>query len=202
MPTSCKKKLFTETELKIIKGGDENHPFRVLTILDENDIELLRKVSDDIELRFDDPDLDLFIKRLKKTLEIENGVGIAAPQVGINKNIFLFVRLDLPDQPVIVAINPKIINHPEETICFEGDGCLSIPDYSDNSIRYPWVEVEYYNENGELIKEKLEGYSREDTFSAVIFQHEYDHLQGILFIEKLYEELEFDDDDTEINETE
>jgi hypothetical protein len=57
------------------------------------------------------------VARLKKTLEVENGVGIAAPQVGISKNIFLFMRLDLPDKPVHVAVNPKIVHHPDTTIC-------------------------------------------------------------------------------------
>ncbi|MDR2834734.1 MAG: peptide deformylase, partial [Bacteroidales bacterium] len=67
------------------------------------------------------------------------------------------------------------------------DGCLSIPDFSGNSQRYPWVEVEYLNQNGEKITEKLTGYSRLTSFTAVIFQHEYDHLRGTLFIDKLCE---------------
>jgi peptide deformylase len=122
---------------------------------------------------------------MKKTLEIENGVGIAAPQVGISKNLFLFLRLDLPDNPVHVVVNPKIIHYPDTTVCFERVGCLSIPDRSGNSVSYPWIDVEYWNEKGEKIRERLEGYSRQNTFTAVIFQHEYDHTKGILFTDKL-----------------
>jgi peptide deformylase len=195
MTASCKQALFTKAERDLINNGDEKTPFRVLTILNDEDVEILRNVSEDIPLQFDDAALQLFIERLKATLKTANGVGIAAPQVGVNKNIFLFIRLDLPGEPVIAVINPKIVNRPEETVCFEGDGCLSIPEFNGNSIRYPWVEVEYYNEKGELIRERLEGYSRENTFSAVIFQHEYDHLQGVLFIEKLCGELDFDEED-------
>jgi len=57
-----------------------------------------------------------FLTDLRKTLEVERGVGIAAPQVGISKNLFLFMRLELPDNPVHVAVNPKIINYPDMTI--------------------------------------------------------------------------------------
>ena len=95
------------------------------------------------------------------------------------------MRLDLPEQPVLVAVNPKIIRHSDTTVCFERDGCLSVPGRSENSIRYPWIEVEYFNEKGEKVRERLEGYSRQDTFTAIIFQHEYDHLKGILFTDKL-----------------
>lgn len=130
-------------------------------------------------------DLKLLINRLKTTMSAESGVGIAAPQVGIGKNIFLFSRINGTDYPVIVAINPKIVNHPTETVCFERDGCLSIPDVSGNSIRYAWVDVEYTDENGNLVQERLEGHSRESDFTGVVFQHEFDHLQGVLFIDKL-----------------
>ena len=74
-----------------------------------------------------------------------------------------------------------------ETICFEGDGCLSVPDLSGSTKRYAWIDVEYYNEKGELIKERLSGQSRGSDFTGVIFQHEFDHLQGILFIDRLFD---------------
>lgn len=54
-------------------------------------------------------------------------------------------------------------------------------------MRYPWIDVEYYNEKGELKQERLSGYSRETDFTGIIFQHEFDHLQGVLFIDKLCE---------------
>ncbi|QIK54098.1 peptide deformylase [Dysgonomonas sp. HDW5B] len=176
---------FTQDEKDLINSGTTETPFRVLKVTDQQDSIFLRQKCSDIENINESEDLQLLIDRLKATMAAESGVGIAAPQVGIGRNIFLFTRIDKANYPVIVAINPKIVNHPEETICFERDGCLSIPGISGNSIRYPWVDVEYTDENGNLVQERLEGYSRESDFTGIIFQHEFDHLQGVLFIDKL-----------------
>lgn len=179
---------FTQNEKDIINNGTSETPFRVLKVTDKQDSIFLRQkcaVIDNINER---KELQLLIDRLKTTMVAESGVGIAAPQVGIAKNVFLFTHINSADYPITVAINPKIVNHPTETICFERDGCLSIPGISGNSIRYPWVDVEYTDENGNLVQERLEGYSREGDFTGVIFQHEFDHLQGVLFIDKLCSE--------------
>ena len=179
---------FSTVEKALINEGDADVPFRVLQVTNPQDSVLLRTPCSDVTHFAGDHNFNLLIARLKTTLALEDGVGIAAPQVGILKNVFLFMRLDLPDTPVVVVVNPRIVHHPAATVCFERDGCLSIPDLRGNSVRYPWVEVEYYNENGILVREKLEGHSRAaGNFSAVIFQHEYDHLQGTLFIDKLCE---------------
>ncbi|MDR0694941.1 MAG: peptide deformylase [Prevotellaceae bacterium] len=186
MLLSCKRPaVFSGEEKALICRGTAQTPFRVLKITNTQDAIILRTPCSDIENFANDSTLALLIARLKTTLAAENGVGIAAPQAGVLRNIFLFMRLDLPGEPVVVAINPRITSHPDTTVCFVRDGCLSIPGVGGNSIRYPWVEVEYYNEKGELFRERLEGYSRQDTFTAVIFQHEYDHTRGILFIDKL-----------------
>lgn len=183
--SSCRiQRAMTKEELGLIEQFDENTPFRVLQVTDPDELKILRTKSKDIPFGYE-PSIRRLISRLKITLQEEQGVGIAAPQVGINRNVFLFVRVDKPGQPVEVAINPRIVNHPKETVCFERDGCLSIPGISGNSVRYPWIDVEYINEQGKSIKERLEGYSRLDNFVAVIFQHEYDHLQGVLFTDKL-----------------
>lgn len=178
------KRIMEKKELEFIGKFDEHTPFQVLKVSVPEELKILRTKSEDLNLS-DELVLKHFINRLKVTLIEEQGVGIAAPQVGINRNLFLFVRIDKEGEPVEVAINPRIVNHPKETICFEGDGCLSIPGVSGNSIRYPWIDVEYTNEQGVRIKERLEGYSRRDNFVGVIFQHEFDHLQGVLFTDKL-----------------
>lgn len=189
---SCNKQKneMTAAEIELIRSDSVNAPFYVLQTTEKVDSLFLRmKAKDfDSEAIASDTDLQLLIERMKVTLEVEQGVGLAAPQVGISRNLFLFMRIDKVGYPVQVAINPKIVNYPNDTICFEGDGCLSIPNMSGNSIRYPWVEVEYYDEKGFLHKEKLSGYSRETDFTGIIFQHEYDHLEGVLFIDKLCEE--------------
>lgn len=181
------KNNMTETEIKLINHGSADSAFYVLQTTEEIDSLFLRMKCKDFDPKViaQNKDLQLLIERMKTTLLEEEGVGLAAPQVGISRNLFLFMRIDKPDYPVQVAINPRIVNHPEETVCFEGDGCLSIPDESGDTNRYPWIEVEYYDEKGELHKEKLSGYSRDTDFTGVIFQHEFDHLQGVLFIDRL-----------------
>ena len=183
---------FSEKEITLINSGTKETPFRVLKITEEEDSLFLRQKAEDISFNINDNELKLLIERLKTTMEEESGVGIASPQVGIGRNLFLFIRISDPNHPIVVAINPKILNHPNETVCFEKDGCLSIPDMSGNSIRYPWVDVEYTDENGIVITERLEGYSRTTDFTGIIFQHEYDHLQGVLYIDKLCEKLDSD----------
>ncbi|HLO54781.1 MAG TPA: peptide deformylase [Saprospiraceae bacterium] len=186
--TSCKTvQKMTAYERVLIQSEAENIPFRVLQVTESKDNKVLRTACKNIDFVKDKRLLDLLISRLKATMAAESGVGIAAPQVGISRNVFLFMRIDKADRPIEVAINPKIISKPDETICFEGDGCLSIPDTRGNSIRYPWIEVEYINESGQLVREKLTGYSRVDDFTSIIFQHEFDHLQGVLFTDKLCE---------------
>ena len=185
---SCsQKQIMTEQERNIILSGDENTPFRVLTVDDAADSLILRTECSDLDFKADSALIARLIARMDTTMKAENGVGLAAPQIGILRNIFLFVRIDKPGNPVEVAINPRIVSKPDETICFEGDGCLSIPGQSGNSVRYAWVEVEYLNAKGEMVPERLEGFSRKTDFTGIVFQHEFDHLRGVLYTDKLYE---------------
>ena len=179
---------FDEADKALIHSGTAEMPFRVLQITDQQDSLTLRQVSTDLINFADDTTFHLLVDRMKATLAAENGVGIAAPQVGISKNLFLFLRIDLPDQPIQVVVNPKIIQHADTLVCFKRDGCLSVAGRSGNSSRYPWLAVEYFNEKGEKIQERLEGYQRPDNFTAIIFQHEYDHTKGIIYTDKLCEE--------------
>lgn len=181
---SCQTTM-TKKEKELIHSASAETPFRVLLTTNEDDSLFLRKKCADMKPLKNNTDLQLLIERMRATLEAENGVGIAAPQVGVARNVFLFMRIDKPGHPVEVAINPKITAHSDEMVCFENDGCLSVPDISGNSLRYKWIEVEYYNEAGEKTTEQLEGHSRFGNFTGIIFQHEYDHLQGVLFTDKL-----------------
>lgn len=174
-----------EKERNLIDSGDYNTPFRVLTIDNANDLKVLRTPCKDLNYEGDSALIKKLAARLLSTMIAENGVGIAAPQIGISRNIFLFMRINQPNHPVEIAINPRIVNKPNESICFEGDGCLSIPGQSGNTARYAWIEVEYLNIEGVTIRERLEGFSRNDDFTGIIFQHEYDHLQGVLYTDKL-----------------
>lgn len=187
--SSCdkSKQTMTDKEISLINDGAESERMRVLTIDNQEDSLFLRSKSQDIDTSniAQDRNLQKLIKRMAVTLDDEGGVGLAAPQVGIGRNLFLFMRISDPYKPYQVAINPKIVAHPDTMVCFENDGCLSIPDISGTSMRYAFVDVEYYNEKGELIKERLSGHSRNTDYTGIIFQHEYDHLLGVLFTDKL-----------------
>lgn len=189
--SACKTtKIMTVKELEITNSANMETPFRVLLTTNEQDSLFLRKKSIDIKDAKDiagNKDWQHFIERLKMTMAVESGVGIAAPQVGVGRNLFLFMRLDKPGMPVEAAINPRIVNYSDELIAFEGDGCLSVPELSGTTTRYAWIDVEYYNQQGELIKERLHAGARGEDFTGVIFQHEFDHLQGILFTDRLVE---------------
>lgn len=180
--TSCRSS-FSTTEKKIMYQDAES-PARVLKITDKKDSLSLRASSKNIRNIKKNEDLPQLIKKLYLTLLAENGVGIAAPQIGINRNIFLFYRLDQPEKAVEVAINPKIKSHSAEQICFQNDGCLSVPGDYGNSRRYAWIKVEYTNQNGETVNHTFQGGSRLEDYTGIIFQHEWDHINGKLYIDK------------------
>lgn len=180
--TICKR------ESSFILKGDENTPFDILLTTNEKDSIFLRTKCKDIK----DPEKigtnkvwQHLFKRMRRTLDEANGVGLAAPQIGVGRNIFLFCRIDKEGHPIEIAVNPRITAHSDDLVCFERDGCLSIPEISGNSLRYSWIEVEYHTEKGEKIKERLNGGTRQTDFTGIIFQHEFDHLQGILFTDRL-----------------
>jgi len=119
-----------------------------------------------------------------ETMIVNQGVGLAAPQVGELKRIIV-VHPILKRTPEEIAartpqvfINPKIIKKSRETI-IEEEGCLSFPGLFLKVKRAKEVEIEALNENGEKIHFKVEG------LAARVFQHEIDHLDGILFIDRL-----------------
>lgn len=103
------------------------------------------------------------------------GVGIAAPQVGINKRMFI---VDVGDGVVRYVINPEFLEMSGETVDSE-EGCLSVPGVRKNVKRAAVVKIKYTNEKGEEVVETA------DELLARAFQHEYDHLDGILFVDKI-----------------
>lgn len=116
------------------------------------------------------------------TLKNAKGIGLAGPQVGLLKNIFVIDTTLLQAngiEPVEkVCINPQIKNYSENTEYYN-EGCLSIPGIFEDVSRPDKVEVCYRDESFEWHEEILDG------IAARIFQHEFDHLQGILFIDRL-----------------
>ncbi len=175
---------FEVSEVYAIMGEEADQAMRVWKIDNTSDSLLLRKKSEDVLLYRKDKVLDQFIDRLYTTVRdsINDGVGIAAPQVGILKNIIWVQRFDKLDYPFEVYINPTITSYSEEKQpCREG--CLSIPNRSDTlTVRAMEIEIHYLNRKGEEQTEKVSG------FTAVIFQHEIDHLNGILYTDYLEED--------------
>ena len=112
-------------------------------------------------------------KKMMQIMIKAPGVGLAAPQIGINKNIFVF---DAGDGPK-VAINPKIEDLQGSVVFMEG--CLSLPGYYWDIERYEYAKLSCVNENGEEVT-----YEGEDLLGRVL-QHEYDHLQGQLLLKQL-----------------
>jgi peptide deformylase len=120
-----------------------------------------------------------------KTMRNANGVGLAANQIGLNKQIFVADVSPVEGyekyKPIAV-INPKIISKSEETDSVE-EGCLSIPELRAEIIRPKSVFVTYFDVN--MKEHTIEA----DQLFARVIQHEYDHLQGVLFIDYLDDEM-------------
>ena len=125
------------------------------------------------------------IEDLKETLNFTEGFGIAAPQVGIDKRIVVIQinkekcsYKDCEEIPTTVMINPIWRKLSEETET-EFEGCLSVPSIRGKVERYKNIEVTYYNENGEKIIKQVRGFTARDI------QHECDHLDGVVFLERV-----------------
>ncbi len=114
------------------------------------------------------------IEDLMETLKSEkDGVGIASPQVGVNKRIIVIDDKDLKG----IFVNPRITSHSTQKTESK-EGCLSVPDVWGIVERYKKVHVKALDRQGKKVELKASG------FPAVIFQHEIDHLDGILFIDR------------------
>ncbi len=175
---------FTGIEIDSIMFAPDSLPMRIYLVTNLSDSLVLRKSSIDVRPDSTNTVLVSLINRMKKTLAATSGgVGIAAPQVGINRNIILVKRLDKVGKPVEVYLNPHIVITSDKIINFAGDGCLSIPGVYKTTVRYAAVGIEYDMLNGTHKTEVVEGYSG-SNFTAIIFQHEIDHLNGILFIDR------------------
>lgn len=125
------------------------------------------------------------IEDMKETLNFTEGFGIAAPQVGVNKRIAIIqvdkekcFYKDCEEVPTTVMINPTWRKLSEEKT-IEYEGCLSVPSIRGKVERYTHIEVTYYNEQGEKIVKQVKGFTARDI------QHECDHLEGIVFLEKV-----------------
>ncbi len=116
------------------------------------------------------------VRDMAETMYEAPGVGLAAPQIGIQQRVIVIDVAGKDEPPaLIVAINPVIVHADGES--YEEEGCLSVPKYSANVRRHARVIVRGLNLDGEEVTWKAEG------LLAIAFQHEIDHLDGILFVD-------------------
>ncbi len=171
--------VFTEAENSLIMQSDS--VMRVLLVTNQADSLVLRKKS--VELNQSELALPAFKALAEKMLRTvqapeNDGVGIAAPQVGINRRVIVVCRVDKPGEPFEVYPNAKL-DSLYGPITHGPEGCLSITGLRGNVDRYSSVIVSY--------NDPVTLQQRKDTvsgYSAIIFQHECDHLDGILYTDK------------------
>jgi len=143
----------------------------------------LKKASVAIETI--DDELKTFIEDMGETMFHDAGVGLAAPQVGINRRVIVYnphaaeEQQDPEDKTFTALINPEIVSKSKETFISESEGCLSVVDYRSDVRRHSSVTVRGMNIDGETIEFDAQG------LMSVIMQHEIDHLDGILFIDRI-----------------
>ena len=166
----------TQNEISIINQGDKDSALPIYQTRDSHQHTTLLNFSSEIDPL--DPNTATLVKRMKESLlSTDGGVGIAAPQVGINRRIIWVQRFDKEGEPLEYFINPVIVWKSElQNLGPEGD--LSIPDFRDQFYRSKVIRLEYVDLKGQKFSEMVEG------FTAVIFQHEIDHLFGILITDK------------------
>lgn len=178
---------FSACELNILNGTDSI--MRVLTIEDSLDNVVLRAASHDFSLE------ELMSDEFKKlermmiatvTHPSQDGVGIAGPQVGLNRRIVTVQRFDKTGEPFEVYANVRIV-WLSDSLAYGPEGCLSVPDRRGNVLRSQQIVIEYADfaslshscDDIPMARDTVNG------FTAVIFQHEIDHLEGVLYIDRL-----------------
>lgn len=187
---------FTSEEKALIhrsvSGLESDTPegtMRVLTIRDSSDLAVLRSKSSDLSasalLSSEYEDLSRLMVATV-THPSQDGVGIAGPQVGLNRKIVAVQRFDKEGEPFEVYPNISIV-WASDSLTAGPEGCLSVPDRRGDVLRSTEIIIEYADITA-LSKDCKEVPMVRDTisgFTAVIFQHETDHLDGVLYIDKL-----------------
>ena len=141
---------------------------------------VLRKITTDIDQSFEG--LEKLVEDMFETMHNAEGVGLAAPQVGLNSRIFVVDLSPLGDEEPLMKdfrkafINPHIIEKVGEKVLME-EGCLSIPGLREDVLRFNTIRMTYLDVNLQEHDEVFSG------FAARVIQHEYDHLDGIMFVD-------------------
>ena len=178
--TACSGSGWTEAESRLILDGDGL--MRVLTVDDPADSLVLRSKSSMMSAaELQAPEYEALARRMVITVTdpSQDGVGIAGPQVGVLRRVVAVQRFDKEGEPFEVYPNIRIVafrGEPEDG----PEGCLSVPGRRGKVLRWRDIDIEYTSlETMQDTLETVQG------FTAVIFQHECDHLDGVLYTDKL-----------------
>lgn len=172
---------FSDSEREIIgNSGEGIMPLWTVDIPEEE--EFLRLKAEPLTASMiATPEFNVLCERMLATVNDPDneGVGIAAPQVGLSRRLVAVQRFDKEGEPFEFFVNPEIVEFSEERE-YGSEGCLSVPDMSGDVLRSTSIRLRYNRPSDfELVEEVVEG------FTAVIFQHEIDHLNGVLYIDYL-----------------
>lgn len=173
----------TKEEARLINGSPE--VMRILSIDNGEDLTVLRTPSRNFNLAdINTGEYRSLAEKMVSTLEsTDGGVGLAAPQIGINRRVVAVRRVDKEGEPIEVYPNIRIVGFRGEME--EGaEGCLSVPDRRGNVMRYRDITIAYTDINSDRLDQPREISEDVSGFAAVIFQHEVDHLEGVLFTDK------------------
>ena len=125
-----------------------------------------------------DAQFQTFIKEMTEIMYKEDGIGLAAPQIGISKSVLVIDVSELEEHESLhVFINPKILQSSGESVVEEG--CLSVPNVRENVTRPDTIELSYQDEAGASFIHEFDGWL------ARVLQHEIDHLNGVLFVDHI-----------------
>ena len=129
------------------------------------------------------------IATLQDTLASTQGVGLAAPQIGVSKRVIIITSRPTPRYPSAPLMEPTVMINPDfqplsDTKEKDWEGCLSIPGIRALVPRYKEIEINYTNQQGMLVETRLEG------FVARVFQHEFDHLEGAVYLDRVETNLD------------
>lgn len=166
----------------VSKDPEQASPLTIHTLGDRALREPARRIS-----KVDESVRDL-IRDMLRSMYAARGIGLAAPQVGVNKQLLVIdLELENPTAPPLVLINPEVTAVGSGLDTYE-EGCLSIPGVYLNVVRPSAVEVSFRDEHGRPRRLKADG------LLARCIQHEMDHLTGVLFVDRVTDELSLNEE--------
>lgn len=149
----------------------------------------LRQVAARVE-RFDTPELHAIVTDMFDTMEAADGAGLAAPQIGVPERVMIFGVESTPRYPDVEAVPTTVLINPEFSVINKAtsgfwEGCLSVPGMRGYVERPAHIRYRGFDQYGDLIEREASG------FHAIVFQHECDHLDGILYPDRIIEHARF-----------